>query len=747
MKTKITFTKETLWLLVFTFIFTISAKAQQVINTTLQQDGNTRQYRLYIPQSYDANNPSPLILSYHGFTNNIDIQYNQTNFQQLAEDNQFIFVTPQGIGGGWAINNFFGGSNDDLGFSDALIDKIQEDYAINEKRIYATGFSNGGYFSYRMACELSPRVAAIASIAGSMTARWIDNGQCQPQHPTAILQITGTNDGTIPISGGGLGKSIADVMEYWADYNNADSSPDVTDLGSGSTQYVWDNGDNGVEVEFISVGSKGHSWVGGNVNTSQEVWNFFSRFDIDGALDSTTPPITDVTCTGDVSNFPNIASFETNIGDWSQESSGDDLNWTRDSGGTDSAGTGPSSGAEGSNFYLYVEASGEGAGFPNKRAILNSPCLDFSALDSPTLTFQYHMVGSAIETLDVEARTNNEGNWVSIFNRTGAQGTDWNQASIDLSVVAGNGSVQLRFNAVTGDGSSGWQSDIAIDNVSIQNGTVDNPTEPGNGCVDGLTSFPYLESFEGTSFPGWSNETSNDVNWSLLSSATPSSGTGPSAAVNGDTYAYVEASTSGTGFPSKNAILNTPCFDLSGTSSATFSFEYHMLGDAVGSFTVEASDDDATTWTSIFSRSGNQGDAWLSANLNMSSYVGGSVQFRFNVVTGTSWQGDIAIDAIAMNTGNNRAAKTVVIDAPIVADFDVMLYPNPVTNDQPLTVVLENVTNNASAYQVVNMVGQVVRQGLLVTDNSINLNGLASGAYVLQIHNGASSVTKQFIIN
>ncbi|WAC02456.1 hypothetical protein N7U66_01720 [Lacinutrix neustonica] len=138
-------------------------------------------------------------------------------------------------------------------------------------------------------------------------------------------------------------------------------------------------------------------------------------------------------------------------------------------------GTGPSSGADG-NFYLYVEASGDGTGFPNKRAILNSPCLDFSALDTPTLVFQYHMQGTAIETLDVEARTNNTGEWVPVFNRTGTQGANWNQASIALSAFAGEASVQLRFNAVTGSGSSGWQSDIAIDAIHIQNDTVTPPS-------------------------------------------------------------------------------------------------------------------------------------------------------------------------------------------------------------------------------------------------------------------------------
>jgi len=473
MKTQLNFSKRSLWLLVIIIINTVVSYSQQVINATLQNDGRTRQYRLYIPASYDASQPTPLILNFHGFTNTIDIQYNQSDFRQLAEDNQFIFVTPQGLGGffsGWAINNSFGGNEDDLGFSDALIDVIQQDYNINEKRIYATGFSNGGFFSYRLACELSPRIAAVASVAGSMTTSWISTNQCQPQHPTAVLQITGSNDNVIPINGSGANESIQDVMEYWAAVNNADSSPDIINLGGGSTRSIWDNGTNGVTAEFIRVQGKGHSWNGGNINTSQEIWDFFSRFDIDGEIGSSNPPPVD-TCDDIVSSFPYGESFENSFGVWSQSTT-DDLNWSRNSGSTPSNNTGPTSAADGS-VYVYVEASGTNTGFPNKTAILNSPCFNFGALTSPNLSFDYHMFGSAINSLTVQARTDNTGNWSSVFNRTGNLGDIWNEVNVNLSDYAGESSVQLRFIVVTGSGTSGWQSDIAIDGITVQNGAVD----------------------------------------------------------------------------------------------------------------------------------------------------------------------------------------------------------------------------------------------------------------------------------
>lgn len=489
----------------FLFLFTIiffaveTILAQQVINTTIQHDGRTRQYRLYVPASYSPSEPVPLVFSFHGFTNTIDIQYNQANFQPLAEANKFIFVTPQGVNNGWAIENVFGGSEDDLGFTDALIDRLEQQYNINSKRIYATGFSNGGFFSYRLACRLSNRFAAIASIAGSMTNRWIDNNTCSPQHPTPILQITGSNDTVIPITGSGLGKSIADVMDYWTDYNNGDSTPEVIQLGSGSTRSIWDNGDNGVTVEFIRVQGKGHSWNGGNINTSQEIWNFFSRFDIDGAINQNPPP--NDTCSSTVSSFPYSESFEGNIGLW-QQASGDDLNWTVDSNGTPSNGTGPSTAVNGSS-YVYLEVSGNGQGFPDKRGILNSPCFDLSSLSNPTLQFSYHMIGNAVGNLTVEASTNNSGNWTPIFSRSGAQGTDWNEANVALGAYANESSVRLRINAISGDS---WQGDIAIDALTVSQ-VSDN--SPGDDC--GLIDFnnAQLSSFSNQDADGTSQIANN----------------------------------------------------------------------------------------------------------------------------------------------------------------------------------------------------------------------------------------------
>ena len=175
-----------------------------------------------------------------------------------------------------------------------------------------------------------------------------------------------------------------------------------------------------------------------------------------------------------------------------------------------------------------------------------------------------------------------------------------------------------------------------------------NVSDPSSGCSGGITSYPYTEGFEG-SIGAWTQSTADDLNWLVNSGTTPSSNTGPSSAVEGSSYIYVEASVNGTGYPDKRAIITSPCFDLSGLTNPEFSFQYHMFGAAdMGSIDLEISDDDGSTWTSIWNQIGNQGNQWLTVNLDLSAYAGSNVQVRFNRFVGSTWQADIAIDDVQL---------------------------------------------------------------------------------------------------
>ncbi|GEM_PF-5249847 len=167
-----------------------------------------------------------------------------------------------------------------------------------------------------------------------------------------------------------------------------------------------------------------------------------------------------------------------------------------------------------------------------------------------------------------------------------------------------------------------------------------------------ISSFPYSESFE-SGMGDWtqvSNGLGDDIDWTRDASGTPSGSTGPSSAVDGSYYLYTEASTNVTpaGSPNKVATLNSPCFDLSAATAADFNFQYHMYGSNVGTLDVEVSTNSGSSWTNLWTQSGNIGDLWNSVTISLNAYVGQAVQLRFVGTTGSGWSSDITFDDISL---------------------------------------------------------------------------------------------------
>ncbi|MEM7372588.1 MAG: fibronectin type III domain-containing protein [Bacteroidota bacterium] len=214
--------------------------------------------------------------------------------------------------------------------------------------------------------------------------------------------------------------------------------------------------------------------------------------------------------------------------------------------------------------------------------------------------------------------------------------------------------------SVSANCSGGGSGTAATTNVTTTG------TTPLN-CSGTVSSFPYAEGFE--SGAAWTQEGGDDGDWVHYSGSTPSSSTGPGSASEGSFYLYLEASTNGTPGQIGNnatAILGSPCFDLSGASSADFSFDYHMYGSNMGSLTVEATNDDQT-WSNIWSLSGNQGNQWNSASIDLSSYAGGTVKLRFVGTTGPGWQSDLAIDDVSLTTGGGGDTQAPSVPTGLVS--------------------------------------------------------------------------------
>jgi polyhydroxybutyrate depolymerase len=283
--------------------FYLPISAQQTINGSMIHDEIQRDYILYIPAIYDGSADVPLVLNFHGYGSNANQQMFYGDFRDIADVEGFLLVHPQGtiLNGNQHWNVGFPGSGsttDDLGFTEALIDELANLYAINLDRVYATGMSNGGFMSFLLACQLSEKIAAVASVTGSKTPDTYN--ACNAQHPTPILQIHGTIDSVVPYNGDTWTRSIEDVISYWANYNNCETNPTTTaladiDPSDGSTveHIVYIDGDNGLTTEHMKVIGGGHTWPGSafnfpgtnyDINASMEIWQFFSRFDINGTL-------------------------------------------------------------------------------------------------------------------------------------------------------------------------------------------------------------------------------------------------------------------------------------------------------------------------------------------------------------------------------------------------------------------------------------------------------------------------------
>jgi polyhydroxybutyrate depolymerase len=277
-----------------------AANAQNTIDAELTHDGLVRTYRLYIPAAYNAATPVPLVLNLHGYTSNNLEQEFYGDFRAIADTANFIIVHPNGTedaNGDQFWSSFGVSSIDDVGFLSALIDKIQMEYSIDNNCIYSTGMSNGGFMSYELACQLSYRIAAIASVTGSMVQSRFDN--CNATHPTPVMQIHGTADPTVPYLGlpAQTFMPIETLVDEWVAFNNCDPNPVVTQVpntsltdGCTAELQVFENGDDGTTVEFYKVVGGLHTWPGSlfqvvgtnqDFSASQAIWRFFRKYKLD----------------------------------------------------------------------------------------------------------------------------------------------------------------------------------------------------------------------------------------------------------------------------------------------------------------------------------------------------------------------------------------------------------------------------------------------------------------------------------
>jgi len=288
--------------LVFTS-FCSSAQNQITKIDSILSGGIYRTYRLYIPKSYDVTKSSSLVIDLHGYTSNAEQEQYYSNFKAIADTANFLVAYPNGTRLGGTGDQFWNAGlsstlPNDVHFISELIDKIKAAYSIDLNSVYACGMSNGGFMSHTLACSLNNKIAAIASVTGSMFVS--QYGTCVPNRVVPVMQIHGTADNTVPYTGNSSMVPIDTLMHFWVKHNKCNSTPDidsVPDINKADSctaiHYVYKNGLQGSTCELYKIVGGGHSWPGSpfkiavtnqDFNASEKIWLFFRKYKLNNML-------------------------------------------------------------------------------------------------------------------------------------------------------------------------------------------------------------------------------------------------------------------------------------------------------------------------------------------------------------------------------------------------------------------------------------------------------------------------------
>lgn len=279
------------------------------LRRALDQEKRTRTYLLHIPHNLPTTQTVPLVLAFHGGGGDGAGMERLTGFSALADREGFIVAYPDGVAKHWndgrgsAVSEAHRVEADDVGFVEFVIADISRDCAINPRRVYATGISNGGIFCHYLAARLAGRIAAIAPVVGGIAQPFAE--EFKPAAPVSVFMIQGTNDPLVPYHGGGVLRgrngsiiSTEKAAQMWVNANGCETKPitgELADADPGDNCRVnwsrWPDGKNGTEVVLYTIEGGGHTWPGGpqylaasvigrvcrDFDATRAIWEFFKK--------------------------------------------------------------------------------------------------------------------------------------------------------------------------------------------------------------------------------------------------------------------------------------------------------------------------------------------------------------------------------------------------------------------------------------------------------------------------------------
>ena len=284
----------------------------------LEYNGLERKYLVHVPSSYNKENPIPLVLSFHGGGGSPEGHRSMTEMDDSSDKNNFIVIYPRGMrpdknnnkvfGRFWNVGIGPGGELtsgikdiDDVGFVNALLDDVESKFSIDTQKIYSTGFSNGGMLSHLLACKLSNRIAAIASVSGPF---WTFPEQCEPNRAIPVIYFHGTADICAPYNGGpsncelGIAGnkrifiSTEETIDIWKEKNDCLLNIETIYQKGEVICKSYNQCPRDAEVILCTIEDGGHTWPSGkpnnplgfeigkvtlDINANEAIWDFFEK--------------------------------------------------------------------------------------------------------------------------------------------------------------------------------------------------------------------------------------------------------------------------------------------------------------------------------------------------------------------------------------------------------------------------------------------------------------------------------------
>lgn len=314
MKSKILFT------VIIAALTSLQATAQWT-SKSFVFESTVRQYSEYVSPDYNASVPASLVIMLHGLGGSMTNFYT-AGIDIIADTANIIAVAPQALidvyaGAAWnsgaGVSGYYPNATiNDVGFINALIDTVISGHAINLQQVYLCGMSMGGFMTQRMACESNQKIAAFASVAGT-----IGNGisLCNPGRAVPVAHFHGTSDQTVGYYVNSFGINVDSLIRFWVSKNKCDTTavhtvfPDIAGDGYTVENFLYPDVLNNSHVELFRVNNAAHVWLVkplNDISYTEEIWKFFRKHKLQTS-------IKDVSADAGLNVFPNPAGDNINI--------------------------------------------------------------------------------------------------------------------------------------------------------------------------------------------------------------------------------------------------------------------------------------------------------------------------------------------------------------------------------------------------------------------------------------------------